>query len=265
MCGKIHTTRPAPVAMPDGSTYFVNRLLTGGKRGNPKLGKSDASDLGYLSVGLTLAPARISGHNVCPKSSAGCRAGCLMFAGRAGLWPRTIHPARIARTQLYFQDRARFMDMLRRELTLARGQAERAGKTLAVRLNLLSDIAWERKHPDLFTTFPDVQFYDYTKEFRRLAAGTLPANYYLTFSRSETNERDCANALDLGYNVAVVFDRPPFPRRYLGFPVVCGETTDLRFLDPSPAIIGLKAKGLARADTTGFVVRPAHPVPTRLA
>jgi len=55
---------------------------------------------------------------------------------------------------------------------------------------------------------PDVQFYDYTKSTRRAIAhafGDMPANYHLTFSRSECNDRDALNVLARGGNVAVVF------------------------------------------------------------
>ena len=36
--------------------------------------------------------------------------------------------------------------------------------------------------------------------------------------------------------------------------VVNGDESDLRFLDPRNSIVGLKAKGKAKKDTTGFVV-----------
>jgi hypothetical protein len=39
-----------------------------------------------------------------------------------------------------------------------------------------------------------------------------------------------------------------------GFPIVNGDDHDLRFLDPGPSIVALKAKGKAKLDRTGFVV-----------
>jgi hypothetical protein len=36
---------------------------------------------------------------------------------------------------------------------------------------------------------------------------------------------------------------------------VDGDANDLRFLDPAGSMVWLKAKGKARADTTGFVIR----------
>jgi hypothetical protein len=53
-------------------------------------------------------------------------------------------------------------------------------------------------------------------------------------------------------NVAVVFDT--LPTTYLGRPVVNGDDTDLRFLDPQGVVVGLKAKGRAKKDTSGFTV-----------
>ena len=108
--------------------------------------------------------------------------------------------------------------------------------------------------------WPDVQFYDYTKvprpELRRRA------NYHITFSRSESNWRLCELALTNGVNVAVVFDvkrSKPLPDRYEGYRVIDGDVSDLRFLDRRTSahgvIIGLRAKGKARRDKSGFVVK----------
>lgn len=121
------------------------------------------------------------------------------------------------------------------------------GLTAAVRLNVFSDLPWERLI-DL-EEFPTVQFYDYPKIPRCL--GRTPDHYYLTFSLSETNEPDAGKALDSGFNVAAPFrDRPA---RYMGRPVIDGDAHDLRFLDPRPAVMGLTPKGYAVDDLTGFV------------
>lgn len=51
-------------------------------------------------------------------------------------------------------------------------------------------------------------------------------------------------------DVAVVFDTPrgqALPAQYLGVPVVDGDKSDARWLDPSPAIVGLRAKGRMRS------------------
>jgi hypothetical protein len=116
--------------------------------------------------------------------------------------------------------------------------------------------------------FPDVQFYDYTKHIDRalrFAHGKMPANYHLTFSRSEVNANDCERVLAAGGNVAAVFKicgcSPKGQCRheisdgftFEGASVVSGDHDDLRFLDTPGVYVGLKAKGLARIDTSGFV------------
>jgi hypothetical protein len=97
---------------------------------------------------------------------------------------------------------------------------------------------------------------DYTKDVSRVLAPTRPRNYHLTLSRSEVNEADCRKALAAGHNVTVVFRRPPYPTTFWGYPVIDGDRNDLRFLDPAPCIVALRAKGAgARRDTTGFVLQ----------
>jgi hypothetical protein len=44
------------------------------------------------------------------------------------------------------------------------------------------------------------------------------------------------------------------PETYLGRPVIDGDEHDLRFLDPSGVVVGLRAKGKARKQRGGFVV-----------
>jgi hypothetical protein len=66
--------------------------------------------------------------------------------------------------------------------------------------------------------------------------------------------------LAAGGNVAVVFRSPPLPATWNGYPVVDGDQTDLRFLDGTNVVVGLKAKGTAKNDSTGFVVGVESPL-----
>jgi hypothetical protein len=126
---------------------------------------------------------------------------------------------------------------------------------------------WERVMPMVFTDFPGVQFYDYTKHFNRMdsyLAGRLPTNYHLTFSWSGTNENECRYVLEHGGNVAVPFrvsyrgnNRKPLPATFLGSTVFDGDVTDLRFLDPTPTVVGLRAKGRAKHNASTFVINPS--------
>lgn len=253
-----------PIAlMADGSSYTVGKLLGKGDS-NAKLKKSDDSGKGFLTVGLSLAPANESGYNTCPHASAGCKAACLFTAGMGAF--QNVKSGRIAKTRLFFQQRPVFYAMLRGELTAHRKRAQKQGKQLACRLNVLSDIPWEKMFPELFTEFQDVQFYDYTKNAKRATAFSLsrelldysffPNNYHLTFSRSESNIKEFTYIVSTTIaNAAVVFASKQLPSHYAGRVVVSGDETDLRFLDESKVIVGLYAKGKARKDASGFVVK----------
>ena len=116
------------------------------------------------------------------------------------------------------------------------------------RLNGTSDISWEKY--GIIEKFPNVQFYDYTKVRNRKVSHLN--NYHLTFSKADGNDMDARLAASAGMNVAVVFKE--LPETYMGRKVVNGDETDLRFLDEKSVVVGLKAKGKAKKDTTGFVV-----------
>jgi hypothetical protein len=239
------------------------KLLT---MGNPKLAKGEKQ--GYLSFVLHLAPAKLSGYQVCPMATAGCRAACLNTAGRGGMMAgvsrlteadvaaglqNTIQKARIRKTKLFFEDREQFLDLLVREVRKGIRYAKQRGFTPVFRLNGTSDIRWEAvrigNSPSIMAMFPDVQFYDYTKIANRR---NVPSNYALTFSLADGNDVQAFAALAAGFNVAAVF-RKDLPETFMGRAVVNGDETDLRFLDPKGVIVGLKAKGNAKRDTSGFV------------
>jgi hypothetical protein len=225
--------------------------------GNPKLLKGEKK--GYLSSVLHFAPADLSGKEVCPKRTAGCTAACLNTAGRGGIFKKgestnVIQQARIRKTQLFFSDRGVFLNALTEEIIKTIKKAEKLGLIPVFRLNGTSDLAWEkyevRGGKNIFQMFPTVQFYDYTKVNNRKVSH-IP-NYHLTFSKADGNDMDVRIALSNGMNVAAVFHE--VPETYLGREVINGDETDLRFLDPKGVIVGLKAKGKAKKDTTGFVV-----------
>jgi hypothetical protein len=219
---------------------------------NPKIQKG--AKLGYLSFILHLAPATLSGKETCPKRTAGCTAACLNTAGRGGMFKKgentnMIQQARIRKTKMYFEQRDEFMAQLEKDINKGIKQATKLGLTPVFRLNGTSDLSVEKW--GIIEKFPTVQFYDYTKVLGRKVAH-LP-NYHLTFSAADGNDADVAKAVAQGMNVAVVFDK--LPETYMGREVINADDTDLRFLDPTNTIAGLKAKGRAKKDTTGFVRR----------
>jgi hypothetical protein len=175
---------------------------------------------------------------------------------RKGENTNIIQQARIRKTQLFFSDRDTFMEQLEQDINLGIKQARRLGLTPVFRLNGTSDLSWEKyklkgSDKNVFEMFDNIQFYDYTKVLGRKVKH-IP-NYHLTFSAADGNERDVAGAIEQGMNIAMVFDK--LPAEYMGLPVINADDTDLRFLDPKGCIAGLKAKGRAKKDTSGFVRR----------
>jgi len=208
--------------------------------------------LNILTGILYLAPAKISGYEVCPRRTDGCTASCLYTSGRGAF--SNVQKARIKRTKLFFEKRELFLSMLKLDIRLIEVMAKDNGMTPAIRLNGTSDIDWLRF--GIMEEFPNVKFYDYTKVLNRLSK-PLPDNYYLTFSRSGHKDIECDAAIKMGANVSVVFaldKKSPMPTTWNGAPVFDGDDTDARFLDPKNHVIGLRAKGKARYDTSGFVV-----------
>lgn len=223
---------------------------------NTKMAKSPK--YGYLSLLLHLRPYTGSGYNVCQYATPGCSGACLNFAGRGQM--NMVQLARVRRTKLFFEDRETFMRMLVADIRTGIRCAERKGFIPCFRLNGTSDIPWERvKVPHegktVFELFPDITFYDYTK-YPYGKRNNLPENYLLTYSYAGDAPGSGEFAqewLEQGYNVAVVFS-PELPETFWGYRVIDGDTHDLRFLDPRPAIVGLRPKGNAKKDTSGFVV-----------
>jgi hypothetical protein len=264
---KVRARKPSPLAVrlpnlptvPDpwrGATYVLRGLLGSGDD-NPKLARSNRAGTGYRTWGLSLAPATESGYQLCASSTPGCRAACLYRQGQGRIDPG-IAAARIARAVAFKEHRDWFTASLVSELGRITRRADAEGFRVAVRLNVVSDVMWEREFPALFWLFRDVQFYDYTKHVRRVfrfLGDELPLNYSLTLSLSEDNRADARTVLEGGGNVAVVF-RNGLPKDWFGCPVMDGDETDLRFLDPPGVVVGLRAKGTAKADRSGFVVEP---------
>ena len=236
--------------------------------GNPKVLKGMSQ--GYNTYILHLAPANLSGYETCAKRTLGCTDACLNLAGRGGMFKRgentnVIQQARIRKTKMFFENRVEFMTTLVKDIELAIKQSKKMELVPVFRLNGTSDLSWEKYEVvrngklfrNIFTAFPEVQFYDYTKILGRKVKEY--SNYHLTFSAADGNDSDVLKAMNEGLNVAVVFGIKktlPMPVDYLNRPVFNGDESDLRFLDPKGVIVGLYAKGKAKKDTTGFVKYP---------
>ena len=212
--------------------------------------------IGYLTGILYLAPAQTTKYNTCSMAEkAQCAKACLYSAGRGAF--NNVQQSRIDKTLYFFEERDAFMDQLFKNIKTLIKKAESKGLKPLVRLNGTSDIRWETipfNGATIFEAFPDVQFYDYTKDANRK---DLPSNYDLTFSYSgvDTFAPYVSKAESKGMRMAVVFrNASGIPQLFKGIRVVSGDNSDVRHLDDQGVIVGLYAKGAAKRDQTGFVV-----------
>jgi len=227
--------------------------------------------LGYTTYIMYLSPhtQNSKGINLCSHASKGCAKACLFGSGAARF--EAVQDGKRNKTEYYLADRKGFMNQLVKEITkavrlhgLIEGdeQIGRTGKVVrykkfAIRLNGTADIPFEKIKLDnglnIFEMFPNVQFYDYTKNPKRFEKELSP-NYHLTFSRSEDNDKDVDKVLASGGNVAIVFgikDINKLPTEYKGYKVINGDETDLRFLDEKNIVVGLKYKLVTGKGTKG--------------
>lgn len=230
---------------------------------NPKLEKSNNVEV--LTKGLSLAPSFISEYNTCNFASLGCGLGCLNFAGHGQEHmlcngKHNVLIARIVRTILYYEYRQQFLKQLHKEIkafsNYVHNQNIKNNTQLicGVRLNVLSDILWEKIDITLFNDNPNITFYDYTKNPNRNVSH-IP-NYSLTFSRNEMNDLYVEQAFNNNMNVAIVFDIKKgytIPKTFRNKNVLDGDLHDARFLDNNNHYVGLRKKG-NKIDNTGFVI-----------
>lgn len=231
----------------------VKNLLSKGST-NSKTAKNDIK-----TFILYLAPHNLNNKSItlCKDASDGCIASCLYSAGRGKF--SNVQNSRINKANYFVTDKKAFLRQLLFEI---RKEIEKAAKTetkIAFRLNGTSDIDFLyllKKNYDFdvdLLPYDKVYFYDYTKSLARAIRYKNSRNYTLTFSKSESNLNEVNQALKLGINVAAVF-KDELPKKYKGKKVVDGDLNDLQMLEFKNVILGLKAKGDAKKDTTGFVI-----------
>lgn len=203
---------------------------------------SKGAGFGYLTGILYLAPHRIADKNIdlCPNSTAGCRKACLYSAGRGKF--KSIQEARIIKTLHFLNNKQGFIDQLKKDIEDVKKQAIKLNLKPCIRLNGTSDIDWQVEASILFETYPEVQFYDYTKDLTRRSKFK---NYHITYSVSETNQSQCLELNKQGETIAIV---------KAGLNDYNGDQHDLRFLNKGE-IVYLNPKGDAKKDSTGFVNR----------
>ena len=222
------------------------------------------------TYGLYLAPHKLSGYNTCPNSTPECRLGCLYASGHTAIemWSGLNHiqNSRIGKTKLFYENQEYFMRWLVTEIDAKRKTAEKKGFGFSVRLNCTSDIDWANVKlygQNVFEIFPDITFYDYTKNPKKFL--NKPANYHLTLSYTGRNWNECTKVLAQGFNVAMIFNvknESEIPAMYKGYEVINGDITDYRIDDAKGIIVGLKWKRIADKQAENqvlnscFVVKP---------
>ena len=254
------TTRKAVVNAIQAKGINVTNLL--GVSSDYKTIKGE--QYGYLTGILYMMP----NLRICPASKmASCFEGCLQSAGRGAF--NNVKLARMLKTQLFELYKDLFFSLLIHDIERLVKQATKKGMIPCIRLNGTSDIDYENYplivdgvlYANIFALFPEVVFYDYTKRCERLN-GIIPTNYDLTLSYSEARSSYANKVLEYakkyGVNVAVVF-AGKLPSTFKGLDVINADDSDLRFLDEKSVICGLSAKGKAKRDHTGFVIRHYNP------
>jgi len=194
------------------------------------------------------------GVELCIGATEECRKACLYTAGRGAF--SNVQDARMRRANLFVEDKVEFLRLLREDITKAADSAMKQGKELVVRLDGTSD-AVAKECYDLMREFPLVQFMDYTKDlfkFAQFMTGKLPKNYTVALSFTPENQPYAIHGLEHGARVSVVF-QGELPETWHGFPVVDGDKHDLIFLQPMGSVLGLKAKGKARAMASGGFIQ----------
>lgn len=247
----------------------TNLSYLGNINTSAKLKKNKTAD-GQYTYAIYLAPAKQSGYNVCPFSTPECRKGCLATSGRAGMEIKAgktkTADSRIKKSKLFFEHREFFMDWLIAEIKNGQKRAIKDGYHFSVRLNVTSDIDWANiihKGQNIFEIFPDINFYDYTKQFSKF--NNIIPNYHLTYSYTGRNWKQSEELLKRGFNIAVIFNvknEIDLPETWRGYKVINGDRSDFRPSDGNGVIVGLKWKNIGNVQLNNeiknsiFVVQP---------
>jgi hypothetical protein len=229
--------------------------------------KTSKNSLETFILYMSPADQNSKGADLCPFRSKGCTSACLYTAGRGKF--NNVQRARMNKSEYFIRDKKTFLSQLALELKAINKRQLKKGTKAAIRLNGTTDVDFlyllkNRVGLDALQ-LEGLVFYDYTKDPHRVKryAGT---NYTLTFSRAEDNEPQALEILENSGIVSAVFAEK-LPQFYKGFEVFDGDKADDIMIKASKAvkvlkrtrkgqglILGLKAKGDAKKDTSGFVI-----------
>jgi len=205
---------------------------------------------------LYLHPSVIDGKDMCPFATENCRAVCLNTAGRGAF--SNVQQSRINKTKMYVNDRDAFILQLATEIN--KESKKIAPEELAVRLNGTSDQPLVEHLLKRHVINDNVVFYDYTKNHKKAGDYMLGTHHYVVAYSLHENNIDSFkymldNKLCIGAAVFNIKPGDPMITEWRGYAVVDGDERDDLMLDiPIGTILGLRAKGKARKDTSGFVI-----------
>lgn len=234
---------------------------------NAKTEKSSGE--GVSTLGVSLAPHATSGlhgFDVCPAASSQCREDCLGLTAGNNRYDSAL-AGKVWKTHFLAKHPEHFARILDNEIGQHAKKAKKEGMLPGVRLNVTSDIAWEKHAPHLFERHPGVQFYDYTKMANRVGRRDNPPNYNLALSHTgtdheESNDSKVADVLKRGHGVAMVYQRGkhiPAPTHVedvksgARYPIVNGDNDDNIFDRHTQA--GLSAGGQGQGVVSGLKLK----------
>jgi hypothetical protein len=209
------------------------------------------------AVGLSLAPADMSGWDACIWRTEACTAACVLVTAGKGTLP-SVRKARVLKTRFLADHPQAFLTLLAEEL---RATVRKRGP-IDFRPNVASDLRWERFAPGLFS-MEGVRVYDYTKAPHGQRNASAYSRLVFSVSERDASVREALEYLETGGNAAVVFDTrkgQALPETWKGFRVIDADTSDARADDPDGVVVGLRAKGSARGivGTDGGFVKPGR-------
>jgi hypothetical protein len=241
-----------PFRVTEGFQPLVTKLVTAPDE-NLKLTHSETDRV--AAFGLSLAPADLSGTwNTCRYATKGCRAACLATAGN-GRYDQSQR-GRVWKTKWFAAQPLNFLRVLVDELDNIKVDTwTMAGWTVSFRFNVLSDLPWETIAPWIVARIGDrgIRAYDYSKWPTSKRAGAAALGYVVCQSISE---RSSGRDIDEAPHPVVVVDVKrghALPACWRGRPVVDGDLSDARFLDPAGTVVLLRYKAVTTTDRAAAV------------
>lgn len=201
---------------------------------------------GTMTYCIYMAPWNTSGYQVCAFGEH-CHKSCLNYSGREKIKEFThgrdneVFNARKRKTRLFYENRNVFMELMIHEIKKYQKRAQRLNMEFSVRINGTSDLsplAFKYEGKNILEIFPNIQFYDYTKNPNRIKLMERFSNYDVTLSFDGHNWEECEKFLAKNGKVAVVF-YGGLPSTYKGYEVGDANGYDMRYMDKGGTICGL--------------------------